>query len=160
MKKTLFAIIAGLFFAACGGNPDQASTTEPPPKPKSMLQQAQADDGKGIGEIKHVELNTPLDAAMVARGKAIYELKCAACHRLTAQRVVGPGWKGLTEKRKPEWMMNMIMNVEVMLEEDPTAQALLKECLTRMPNQNLTRQDARDVLEFIFANDGQAVGPE
>lgn len=159
MNKTLFAIIAGLFLVACGGNSEPTSTG-PTPKPKSMVQQAKPDDGKGIGEVKHVELNTPLDAAMVASGKAIYELKCAACHRLTAQRVVGPGWKGVSEKRKPEWMMNMIMNVDVMLAEDPAAQALLKECLTRMPNQNLTRQDARDVVEFIFANDGQEVGPE
>jgi hypothetical protein len=44
-----------------------------------------------------------------------------------------------------------------MLEQDPAAQAMLKECLVRMPNQNLTLGDARDVLEFMYANDGQAV---
>jgi cytochrome c551/c552 len=81
-------------------------------------------------------------------------MKCAACHKLTDQRVVGPGWKGLTEKRKPEWIMNMTTDVEAMLEEDETARELLKECLVRMPNQNLTVADARDVLEFIYFNDG------
>ena len=95
---------------------------------------------------------------MVASGKAIYEMKCQACHKLSDKRVVGPGWKGLTEKRKPEWIMNMVMNVEEMLKEDPTAKDLLKQCLVRMPNQNLTEQDSRDVLEFMFSLDGQEVG--
>lgn len=115
---------------------------------------AQADDGKGVGEIKNVELNDLLDPAMVERGKEIYELKCAACHKLTDQRVVGPGWSGITERRQPEWIMNMITNVDMMLAEDPTAQKLLEECLTRMPNQNVSREDARAVLEFMYFNDG------
>jgi len=49
--------------------------------------------------------------------------------------------------------MNMITNVEMMLEEDPTAQKLLEECLTRMPNQNVSIGDARDILEFMYQND-------
>jgi cytochrome c len=123
-----------------------------------MVATPRADDGKGIGEIKEVNLNDPLNAAMVERGRAIFDMKCAACHKLTEQRVVGPGFKGLTERRKPEWIMNMITNVDVMLEQDPTALALLKECLVRMPNQNLSIGDARDVLEFAYANDGRQVG--
>ena len=114
---------------------------------------AMADDGKGIGEIKQVDLNDPLNEAWVEKGKEVYELKCAACHKLTDQRVVGPGWAGITKKRKPEWIMNMTLNIEVMLEKDPAARELLKECLVRMPNQNLSQQDARNVLEFMFHND-------
>jgi hypothetical protein len=49
--------------------------------------------------------------------------------------------------------MNMITNVDVMLDKDPQAQALLEECLTRMPNQNITPEDARGVLEFMRKND-------
>ena len=82
-------------------------------------------------------------------------MKCAACHRLTDKRVVGPGWAGVTSKRKPEWIMNMITNVDMMLEKDPTAQKLLEECLTRMPNQNVSVEDARDLLEFMFDNDAK-----
>ena len=113
------------------------------------------DDGKGFGEIKNVVLNNPLDAEWIAAGKNIYELKCAACHKLTDQRVVGPGWKGITSKRTPEWIMNMTLNVDVMLAEDPTARELLKECLVRMPNQNLSMEDARSVLEFMYENDAK-----
>ena len=110
-------------------------------------------DGKGIGEVKSVTLNSPLEDDRIARGQSIYEMKCSACHRLDETRVVGPGFKGLTEKRKPEWIMNMITNVDVMLDNDPTAQALLELCLMRMPNQNVSIGDARDILEFMREND-------
>ena len=102
-----------------------------------------------------VQLTNPLNAQWVTEGKSIYELKCAACHKLTDEKLVGPGWAGLTKKRKPEWIMNMITNVDVMLEQDPEAQRLLEECLVRMPNQNLTTEEARKILEFQRNNDGE-----
>jgi len=134
----------------CGSNNQSDKPAASAPK---KVAPKKADDGKGIGEIKNVTLNDPLDANMIKTGKGIYEMKCAACHKLTDQRVVGPGWAGLTKKRKPEWIMNMTTNVEVMLEKDPEALALLKECLVRMPNQNLSVGDARNVLEFMYDND-------
>ncbi|HEX6181132.1 MAG TPA: cytochrome c, partial [Chitinophagaceae bacterium] len=68
---------------------------------------------------------------------------------------VGPGWAGVTKKRKPEWILNMITNVDMMLASDAEAQKLLEECLVRMPNQNLTLDEARRVLEFMRSNDGE-----
>ncbi len=156
MKNLLVLFVLGLFIVACGGNTDQSDNSAATDQP--VEEAAPVDDGKGIGEIKSVTLNNPLDPDMVKRGKAIYEMKCAACHKLTAMRVVGPGWLGLTEKRKPEWIMNMTTNVDVMLEKDPEARELLKQCLVRMPNQNVSIGDARDILEFMFAIDGQEVG--
>jgi cytochrome c len=155
MRQSAVFIFLTCLGIACGGG---GASIDSDSKPQSMVATPRADDGKGIGEIKEVNLNDPLNAAMVERGRAIFDMKCAACHKLTEQRVVGPGFKGLTERRKPEWIMNMITNVDVMLEQDPTALALLKECLVRMPNQNLSIGDARDVLEFAYANDGRQVG--
>ncbi|MCB9284196.1 MAG: cytochrome c [Lewinellaceae bacterium] len=154
MKKISIFLLAGSFalLYACGGSSANTASTDGS-KPQSMVADEPVDDGKGVGEIKHVTLNNPLEEAMVGRGKAIYEMKCSACHKLTDQRVVGPGWKGITSRRKPEWIMNMATNVDMMLEADPAAQALLEECLVRMPNQNLSIGDARDVLEFMFSND-------
>ena len=51
--------------------------------------------------------------------------------------------------------MNMITNDDMMLEKDPEAQKLLEQCLVRMPNQNVTTQDARQILEFMRSNDGE-----
>lgn len=155
MKKMIFALALLPMLWGCGGSDGGSSSSAAAPAQSESPKPA--DDGKGVGEIKSVSLNDPLKSDMVERGKAIYEMKCAACHKLSGPRVVGPSFAGVTEKRKPEWIMNMITNVEVMLEEDPAARALLEECLVRMPNQNLSVGDARDVLEFLYANDGEEV---
>lgn len=102
-----------------------------------------------------ITLSTPLDQAMVTAGKATYELKCQSCHKLTEEKLVGPGWKDVTKKRKPVWIMNMITNVDMMLETDPEAQKLLELCLVRMPNQNINTDEARKVIEFMRSNDGE-----
>ena len=102
-----------------------------------------------------ITLNTPLDQSMVSAGKSTYELKCQSCHRLTEEKLVGPGWKDVTKKRMPLWIMNMITNVDMMLESDAEAQKLLEQCMVRMPNQNITKEDARKVLEFMRSNDGE-----
>ena len=46
--------------------------------------------------------------------------------------------------------MNMILNPDGMLKEDPIAQALLKEYNnTPMLNQNLSEEEARAVAEYL-----------
>lgn len=101
-----------------------------------------------------VTLTTPLNQEWVTAGKGIYDLKCQSCHKLTDERVVGPGWAGVTTRREPHWIMNMITNVDMMLETDPEAQKLLEQCLVRMPNQNISKDESRQLLEFMRQNDG------
>jgi mono/diheme cytochrome c family protein len=105
--------------------------------------------------IKDVEVKNPLDAAWVDAGKTIYETKCLPCHKLTEDKLVGPGWSGVTKRRKPVWIINMISNTDMMLTEDAEAQKLLEMCLVRMPNQNVTVEDSRKILEFMRKNDGE-----
>ncbi len=155
MKYVLTAAIAALLFSCA---PDKPKNNEEFPEQstsKSAVEDIISDPTKGLGAIKNVTLHTPLELDRVGRGQAIFDMKCSACHRLTDQRVVGPGWKDVTKRRKPEWIMNMITNVDVMLEKDPEAQKLLELCLMRMPNQNMSIGDARDVLELMRKNDGE-----
>ena len=113
------------------------------------------DTKKGIGKYQNVQLTHPLDESMVAAGKSVYDVKCASCHKMTDEKLVGPGWKGVTDRRTPEWVMNFVTNVDEMIEKDPEAQKMLEECLVRMPNQNLSETDARATLEFMRKNDGK-----
>lgn len=113
----------------------------------------QMEEGKGVGEIKHVTLKNPLESDRVSRGFAIYEMRCQGCHSLDSTKVVGPGWMGVTKRHEPEWIMNMILNVDMMLENDPAAQQLLNEHHTRMPDPNISIGDARDLLEFMRSLD-------
>ena len=154
MKKLLVSLIALSVLASCA--PDKSNTTdESKENPVTQAAEPVLDVTKGIGQIKNVTLNTPLEQERTVRGKAIFDMKCSACHRLDEKRVVGPGWKDVTKRRKPEWIMNMVLNVDVMLDKDPEAQKLLELCLTRMPNQNVSIGDARDILEFMRLNDGE-----
>ena len=155
MKYLFVVLIAVLAFSCAPDKPKNAEDYPDQPATKSAVEDVINDPTKGLGAIKSVTLKTPLEADRIGRGLAIYEMKCSACHKLTDQRFVGPGWKEVTKRRKPEWVMNMITNVDVMLDKDPEAQKLLELCLMRMPNQNMSLGDARDVLEFMRQNDGE-----
>ncbi|HCW08902.1 MAG TPA: cytochrome C [Cytophagales bacterium] len=156
-NRYALAIVTAFLLFNCA--PDKPKSTEEYPNQDEMNKPAPAanqnNPDKGIGAIKEVTLATPIEQDRVKRGQAIYEMKCGACHKLTDQRLVGPGWKDVTHRRKPEWIMNMVTNVDVMLDKDEEAQKLLELCLTRMPNQNVSIGDARDVLEFMRKNDGE-----
>ncbi len=152
MKYILVIALACLIFS-CAPDKPSADTKETDPNKSAV--EAITDPTKGIGAIKNVTMNTPLDAERMKRGLEIYNMKCQACHKLDDKRIVGPGWKDITKRRKPEWIMNMVLNVDVMLEQDEEAQKLLELCLMRMPNQNLSIGDGRDILEFMRQNDGE-----
>jgi cytochrome c5 len=116
---------------------------------------ALTDPAKGIGIVRNVALTNPLELDKVERGRAIYLAECRSCHTLDDQLTVGPGWKDITQRRKPEWIMNMITNVDVMLDNDEEALKLMEACGTRMRVETMSLSDARDVLEFMRENDGE-----
>lgn len=118
-------------------------------KPKAKVQMTAS---KGIGPVKKVTLSKDLDQARVNRGKNEFEAKCTACHKID-KRFVGPEIKGVTERRQPEWIMNMILNPTEMTKKDEVAKALLEEYASPMAEQGLSQEDARDVLEYFRSID-------
>lgn len=153
MKKVLTFITLLAVISACGGQGENSANEANRVSANSKLKKTD-DVTKGIGKFKDVELPPTLDQAKATAGEKIYEVKCQPCHKLTDVKLVGPGWLGVTERRKPEWILNFITNVDEMLSNDPVAMAQLEECLVRMPNQQLTDDDAFAVLEFMRKNDG------
>lgn len=158
MKPTKLLLVAilffmgGLFLIACGS--EGVKKDEPAIDVQELTKDKPEVHGTELKE-GDISLSTPLNATWVSAGKGTYELKCQSCHKLTEEKLVGPGWKNVTKRRQPLWIMNMITNVEMMLEKDPEAQKLLELCLVRMPNQNITKDDARQVIEFMRSNDGE-----
>ncbi|EQA36571.1 cytochrome C [Leptospira inadai serovar Lyme str. 10] len=106
---------------------------------------------KGIGPVSSVTLG-PIDESMVQKGKKHFETKCSACHKFE-EKVVGPALKGVTERRTPEWIMNMILNPAEMTQKDPVAMGLLAEHLTQMTFQNVKESEAREILEYFRKSD-------
>jgi len=157
LKKLVpgFVIAVMTFLYACGGSggspsTDSASTTST--AATADIDPAAKSDSKGVGRFTSVQLG-PIDPAMAEKGKTIFAAKCAACHKTTDQKVVGPGLKGVTDRRTPEWIMNQITNPTEMEQKDPVGQALLAKHLTQMTFQNVTDDETRQILEFLRQND-------
>ena len=161
MKKLLSLSIITLIIvaaASCGGNSDSEKTTEATTETAATTDPGNGnpsyDPHRGEGKFTSVDLSPSLDAKKAELGSQVSQVKCSSCHKLTDEKLVGPGWAGVTNRRKPEWIMNFITNTDVMIDKDPEVQAQLELCLVRMPNQNLSDEDARNLLEFMRQNDG------
>ncbi|MDB5203779.1 MAG: cytochrome c [Ferruginibacter sp.] len=158
MKKLIVCsiILAAGIILSCN-NSDYASKDENKAiKTETAKEEAAPsyDPNRGEGKFKTVDVGNTLNTTMAGAGEKVYSVKCSGCHKLTDEKLVGPGWSGVTRRHKPEWIMNFITNTDAMLDKDPKAQAQLELCLVRMPNQNLADEDARGLLEFMRKNDG------
>ena len=159
MKKIVFIISGIVFLYACSGDSKKEEKSESNDASNvygegKKDESKYADDSKGVGKFTNIEMGASLDKGMVEAASKIYDLKCSSCHKLTNEKLVGPGWKGVTSRRKVEWVMNFVTNTDEMLNKNAAAQAMLEECLVRMPNQNLSEADARSMYEFMRKNDG------
>ncbi|SNZ16658.1 c-type cytochrome [Hydrogenobacter hydrogenophilus] len=151
MKKALvFVSLSGLLLFSCQKKASETTVSPPTPSTSEKPAEEVASD-KGIGPIKEVQLG-PIDQNLVKKGKEIFDSKCATCHKLE-EKYVGPPLKGVTKRRKPEWIMNMILNPAEMEQKDPVAKQLLAEYLTQMTFQNVSQDDARAILEYLRSVD-------
>lgn len=137
-----FMLLAGL--TACGTNEKSGSS--------EAGAQSTAANAHGVGPVTKVELG-PLDEALAAGGETLFSGTCAACHKMD-QRYVGPALTGITKRRTPEWIMNMIVNPVEMTQKDPVAKALLAEYMTQM-SVSASEEDARAILEYFRKLDGE-----
>lgn len=144
-----------LLLASCGNSGGESQNQSGSEPVQSMVPDVEKyDPNRGLGKHSDVEFGAALDVAMAETGNKIQSVKCASCHKLTDEKLVGPGWAGVTNRRTPAWLMNFITNPDPMIDKDPELQAQLELCLVRMPNQSLTDDDARNIVEFMRQNDG------
>lgn len=158
MKRLILGLGMVALLFSCSSKQENKETVSQEPSSESsapQIEEVEAPDpndpmqNKGIGPVKSVSLGANVDEAMAAKGKEIYEAKCTACHKPTKKHI-GPAPIGILERRTPEWIMNMILNPEEMIQKDPIAKQLLMEANgSPMANQNLTEEQARQVLEYF-----------
>lgn len=160
LKTVALATFAFALFS-CGGDQKSdsiptASNTDTPTATEAPAGGADAsayDPKRGLGPHENVDVSK-FDPAMAAAGKKIADVKCTSCHKPTDEKLVGPGWKGVTQRQTPEWIMNFISNPDPMIDVDPELQKQLELCLVRMPNQGLADSEAREILEYMREIDG------
>lgn len=151
----LVLMIALLGVGSCGDGSSSSSADGPAKDPGVKANPSSYDPHRGEGKYNEANITAgPLNPALADKGKAIAATKCNSCHKMTDERLVGPGWKGVTERRTLPWLMNFITNPDPMIDKDPELQAQLEICLVRMPNQNLLEDEARSIVEYMRQNDG------
>ncbi len=140
MKKLILSLfaISLLLMMSCGGGNSKSDSSS---RAKDI----------GVGPIESISLGE-IDEALAETGKEKFKTYCSACHKIN-KRYIGPAMQGVTEKRKPEWIMNMILNPDGMLKDDEEAKKLLAEFNAPMANQNLKEEDARAILEYFRLKD-------
>lgn len=159
LKIILFFSIIIALFSCSEKNSDNVSTKDTDGQSlvsKEVLKKGQTSDQSdntlddiGIGPIENIDLPNDIDMELVNKGKEIYKLMCTACHK-PKEKFIGPPPFGIMERRNPEWVMNMILNPEEMIKQDPIAKQLLAEYnFAPMANQGLTEDEARAILEYF-----------
>ncbi|MDO1447539.1 cytochrome c3 family protein [Rhodocytophaga aerolata] len=114
-----------------------------------------------------------LDPAKVEAGKTLFNNNCTACHALSDEVLVGPGLKGINERRPQTWLINWIRNSQKVIQSgDKYAVDLFNKFnKTVMPAYDFSDEQIVSILQYIDqqntgggantaaggATDGQAV---
>lgn len=153
LKWLVFISIASLiaFMVACGPGEDvengEAEEEEEEVDPQTHT-------GGDVGPIQSMNLDEEIDMELAEEGKDIFQGRCESCHRIEDDRV-GPAMGGITQRRTPEFIMNMILVPGDMLRQDPLGQKLQAQFATSMPAQNMDEDQARAVLEYFRKIDSE-----
>ncbi|MEM8928431.1 MAG: cytochrome c [Bacteroidota bacterium] len=158
MQRVFILAVLGGLTVCCGGkiqereNGFEVSRSKREDKKEVTTVEVPVDLANiGIGPIKEMTFPDEIDEEMVFRGEEKFNTICVSCHMID-QRMIGPPMKGIFERRNPAWVMNILLDPDAMLRDDPITKALLKEYNNAiMPNQNLSVEEARDILEYLRA---------
>ncbi len=151
--KYTFGIISLAAVISCGGNTEQKEDTVTDTAP-SVVEEivdkpTNSKEDKGIGPVTSITLDEAINQEMADAGKELYNQMCSACHKVDV-KFIGPSQKGVLERRSPEWVMNMILNPQEMLEKNETAKALLAEYNNvPMTDMGLSEEQARSIIEYF-----------
>jgi cytochrome c len=151
MSARTSALIAAtaLLWACGGGEPstDSTATAEAATPTAEAAPLTDVELEQGIGPIRDLTLG-PIDAELAASGQEAFTLKCSACHKIE-ERYVAPKLGDVLSRRRPEYVMNMILNADDMVQRHPEARKLLAEFFTPMPVQVTEQAEARAILEYL-----------
>jgi cytochrome c551/c552 len=160
MKRLILTGLLGVLvvaLAGCGGSGtpsagNDASATSAPAAaaaPSAMPDQSPLDKGPRAAE------QGPVNAAAAEQGEKLFTSKgCSACHAF-GRRLTCPDLAGVTHRRTAQWMQSQILHPEVMTKSDPISHALFAQFALQMPNQHLTEDEAKAVIEYFKTRDAE-----
>lgn len=148
-RNLIFLGASILMLASCGGGEAPASETEMPAAPVSSVDTKSSYAGLGVGKYTSVDVSA-LTEVQIEAGRAVFDSKCLACHEVSDVKKVGPGLSGITKRRTPVWILNMITNPVEMTQKDPMAKQLYKETLAQMTFQDVSDAQAHELLAYLI----------
>src|SRR5690606_663331 len=160
MKRLSVLLTVGVLATAiaCNNNPKTNSSETPKEstadEPKKMVIHDYLKEGnKGIGPITSFTQPT-FDQAVADEGNKLFIVRCTMCHEYSEDKL-GPALKGITKKRTPEWILNLMLNTEEMFEKDVDALALKDKYESMMVSVGLNQQEAKSILEYLRQEDAK-----
>jgi cytochrome c2 len=138
----LVVVTAVIALAGCGAKDggSNAAAAKPPASGSKY------DSGPRAAE-------SPVNDELAEQGEKVFQLKgCSACHTF-GKKMSGPDLAGVTMRRTAAWMEQQILHPDVMVKEDPISRKLMAEMALAMPNQGLTQEEARAVIEYLKHQD-------
>ncbi len=147
------ALAAALALASCAKKADESAGSTVAADPAASPGAATASDlPKDLDQGPRASAE-PVDEALVAKGQGLFQTKgCSACHAF-GKKVTGPDLAGVTQRRTAKWIQSQILHPDKMTKQDPTAHDLFAKFALQMPNQGLTPDEAKAVLEFFKHTD-------
>jgi hypothetical protein len=101
----------------------------------------------GVGPISKLELTTISDSLM-QRGQKLFKDECSQCHTMEFKNS-GPDISDILAIRKPEWLVNFLLNKEEMLQRDSLAIGTRlkyeENCGAKIEDKN----KALEILEYL-----------
>ena len=101
----------------------------------------------GIGKYQQLNLQ-PVSDSLSMTGKKIFEENCSSCHKMEYKNI-GPDLSDIMSRRKPEWIMNFMLNMKKMKKGEATTIALDKEFAYANCYIPLSENKAQNVLEYF-----------
>lgn len=132
----VFTVVISVGMFGCGAKKQQSN---------GSLTDAQ--QKYGIGPIRNVQLG-PINQQMAKQGEQIFRGECMKCHMLD-QSVLGPPLRDVTERRTPEFIMNMILNPSENVTRQPSLQKYQMQYSQSMTVTGIDSSAARKVLEYL-----------
>lgn len=148
--KTPAALLMTALLVGCGGSDAPGAEASQPVASAAAAAPAAltaVELEQGIGPIRDLQLG-PIDEEMAEEGEEAFVMKCSACHKIEA-RYVAPMLGDVLSRRRPEFVMNMMLNASEMVQRHPEVQKLLAEFFTPMPVQITEESEAREILEYL-----------
>lgn len=151
------AALAAILASCGGGSGDSSSSTTSTPAGggasssggSAVATTSKYDSGPRAGE-------AAVNEELAEKGEELFKDKgCSACHAI-GKRLTGPDLAGVSMRRTATWLENQILHPDVMVKEDPIARGLFAQFALQMPNQGLTADEARAVIEYFKHEDHEA----